>query len=72
MAQVATAHRIRELHDFGARSEQYLLETLNVRLTRDRRYDLTITKPRADILTHYLLASGLVDQLVAADSYRKG
>jgi DNA polymerase (family 10) len=30
-------------------------------MARDRRYGLAITKPCADALMHYLLASGLVD-----------
>ncbi|MEW1781272.1 DNA polymerase/3'-5' exonuclease PolX [Arthrobacter sp. NPDC080086] len=72
LAQAAAAHRIRELHGFGARSESRLLEALTARLTRDRRYSLAIAKPCADALTHYLLASGLVDQLVVAGSYRRG
>ncbi|MCO5414859.1 DNA polymerase/3'-5' exonuclease PolX [Ralstonia mojiangensis] len=72
LARAATAHRIRELHGFGPRSEERLLEALNARLARDRRYGLEIAKPCADALTHYLLASGLVDQLVVAGSYRRG
>jgi DNA polymerase (family 10) len=72
LARAAAAHRIRELHGFGARSEQRLLEALNARLARDRRYGLAIAKPCADALTHYLLASGLIDQLVVAGSYRRG
>ena len=72
LARAAAAHRIRELHGFGPRSEERLLEALNARLARDRRYGLAIAKPCADALTHYLLASGLVDQLVVAGSYRRG
>ncbi|HWV06048.1 DNA polymerase/3'-5' exonuclease PolX [Ralstonia sp.] len=72
LARAAAAHRIRELHGFGPRSEERLIEALNARLARDRRYGLTIAKPCADALTHYLLASGLVDQLVVAGSYRRG
>ncbi|MCT7318725.1 DNA polymerase/3'-5' exonuclease PolX [Ralstonia sp. CHL-2022] len=72
LARAATAHGIRELHGFGPRSEERLLEALNARLARDRRYGLEIAKPCADALTHYLLASGLVDQLVVAGSYRRG
>ncbi|WP_343661933.1 DNA polymerase/3'-5' exonuclease PolX [Ralstonia sp.] len=72
LARAATAHRIRELHGFGPRSEERLLEALNARLARDRRYGLEIAKPCADALTHYLLASDLVDQLVVAGSYRRG
>lgn len=72
LARAAAAHRIRELHGFGPRSEERLLEALNARLARDRRYGLAIAKPSADALTHYLLASGLVDQLVVAGSYRRG
>ncbi|MGN6261573.1 MAG: DNA polymerase/3'-5' exonuclease PolX [Ralstonia sp.] len=72
LARAAAAHRIRELHGFGPRSEERLIEALNARLARDRRYGLAIAKPCADALTHYLLASGLVDQLVVAGSYRRG
>ncbi|MCP1170847.1 DNA polymerase/3'-5' exonuclease PolX [Ralstonia chuxiongensis] len=72
LARAAVAHRIRELHGFGPRSEERLVEALNARLARDRRYGLAIAKPCADALTHYLLASGLVDQLVVAGSYRRG
>ncbi|MFT0736878.1 DNA polymerase/3'-5' exonuclease PolX [Ralstonia wenshanensis] len=72
LARAAAGHRIRELHGFGPRSEERLLEALNARLARDRRYGLAIAKPCADALTHYLLASGLVDQLVVAGSYRRG
>ena len=72
LARAVAAHRIRELHGFGPRSEERLLEALNARLARDRRYGLAIAKPCADALTHYLLASGLVDQLVVAGSYRRG
>ncbi len=72
LAQAATAHRIRELHGFGAKSEARLLEALTARLARDRRYGLAVAKPCADALTQYMLASGLVKQLVVAGSYRRG
>ncbi|MCO5398863.1 DNA polymerase/3'-5' exonuclease PolX [Ralstonia soli] len=72
LARAAAAHRIRELHGFGARSESRLLEALNAHLARDRRYGLAIAKPCADALTRYLMASGLIDRLVVAGSYRRG
>ncbi len=72
LAQAAIAHQIRELHGFGPQSEQRLLEAVNARLERHRRYGLVVAKPCAEALTRYLLASGTVEQLVVAGSYRRG
>ncbi|KHK58278.1 DNA polymerase III [Ralstonia sp. A12] len=72
LARAATAHQIRELHGFGAQSEQRLLEAVNARLERHRRYGLVVAKPCAEALTHYLLASGTVERLIVAGSYRRG
>ncbi|MGM3276337.1 DNA polymerase/3'-5' exonuclease PolX [Ralstonia sp. 24A2] len=72
LARAATAHQIRELHGFGPQSELRLLEAVNARLERHRRYGLVVAKPCAEALTRYLLASGTVAQLVVAGSYRRG
>lgn len=70
LAQAAAAHRIRELHGFGAQSESRLLDAVTARLEHHRRYGLVIAKPCAEALTRYLLASGTAEQLVVAGSYR--
>lgn len=72
LARAAAAHRIRELHGFGPQSEARLLEAVTARLERHRRYGLDIAKPCADALTRYLQASGKVEQLEMAGSYRRG
>jgi DNA polymerase (family 10) len=72
LARAAAAHRIREVHGFGPQSEARLLEAVTARLERHRRYGLLIAKPCADALTSYLHASGKIEQLVVAGSYRRG
>ncbi|WP_303678802.1 DNA polymerase/3'-5' exonuclease PolX [Ralstonia mannitolilytica] len=72
LARAASDHRIRELHGFGARTELRLLEAITARLARDRRYGLAVAKPCADALTHHLMASGDVERIVVAGSYRRG
>ncbi|MGC5887472.1 DNA polymerase/3'-5' exonuclease PolX [Ralstonia pseudosolanacearum] len=72
LARAASAHQIREIHGFGAQSEQRLLEAVASRLERHRRYGLVVAKPCAEALMRYLLASGTLEQLVVAGSYRRG
>ena len=72
LARAAATHQIRELPGFGAQSELRLLEATNARLERHRRYGLVVAKPCAEALMRYLQASGTVEQLVIAGSYRRG
>ncbi|WP_199030480.1 DNA polymerase/3'-5' exonuclease PolX [Ralstonia sp. ASV6] len=72
LAKAATTHQIRALHGFGTQSEQRLLQAVSARLERHRRYGLVVAKPCAEALTRYLQASGTVEQLVVAGSYRRG
>jgi DNA polymerase (family 10) len=63
--------RVRALQGFGAKTEQHILEQLQARMSEAKRFKLAIATQYAESFIAYLKASGGVEQIVAAGSYRR-
>lgn len=71
LRKAAQEGRVRTLQGFGAKTEQHILEQLKAGTSEEKRFKLAISTQYAEAFIAYLKASGEVEQIVAAGSYRR-
>ncbi|AOZ04360.1 DNA polymerase III (plasmid) [Cupriavidus sp. USMAHM13] len=71
LVQAAREHRVRQLHGFGARSEQRILEAVQAHVERNRRFDLRIAGETAGTLLRHLHRGAANGAYTVAGSYRR-
>ncbi|VVE27336.1 DNA polymerase/3'-5' exonuclease PolX [Pandoraea terrigena] len=72
LATAAREHRIGTLPGFGPRTEQRLLDAVQARLDRHRRFSLDIAMRAVEPLMAHLRETGAAQALAVAGSYRRG
>ncbi|WP_301234943.1 DNA polymerase/3'-5' exonuclease PolX [Pandoraea cepalis] len=72
LAAAAREHRIGTLPGFGPRTEQRLLDAVQARLDRHRRFSFDIAMRAVDPLMAYLRETGTAHAMAVAGSYRRG
>jgi len=71
LAKAARKGRIRALDGFGEKTETAILEAIEARAQKEKRYKIAAVKPTVDSLIGFLKeVSGVID-VVAAGSYRR-
>jgi DNA polymerase (family 10) len=63
--------RLRQLHGFGAKTEQNILDMLQAHAQQERRFKLAVAAQYAQSLVAYLRESKDVVEIVVAGSYRR-
>jgi len=71
LRNAAAQHRVRELHGFGERTEQAILEAVTARLAEQHRVKVSVAAQVADALLAQLAAVPGVREAVAAGSLRR-
>jgi len=71
LAQAAREGRIRELPGFGAKTEAHIIESIDARLNKSRRFRLAVAEQYAEPLLACLRATPGVDKVFAAGSFRR-
>jgi DNA polymerase (family 10) len=71
LQRAARDQRIRELPGFGEKSELNLLQSVEARLSKARRFKLAVAAQYADALAGYLRESAGVGEIVVAGSLRR-
>ncbi|VVE36213.1 DNA polymerase/3'-5' exonuclease PolX [Pandoraea eparura] len=72
LAAAAREHRVGMLPGFGPRTEQRLLDAVQARLDRHRRFSLDVAMRAVDPLMAHLRSCGAAQDLAVAGSYRRG
>ena len=71
LSSAARKGRIRALEGFGEKTEKAILEAIEARAQKEKRYKIAAVKPTVDSLIDFLKeVSGVID-VVAAGSYRR-
>jgi DNA polymerase (family 10) len=71
LAKAARKGRVRALEGFGEKTEKDILEAIEARAQKEKRYKIVAVKPTVDSLIDFLKeVSGVID-VVAAGSYRR-
>jgi DNA polymerase (family 10) len=71
LSSAARKGRIRALEGFGEKTEKAILEAIEARAQKEKRYKIVAVKPTVDSLIDFLKeVSGVID-VVAAGSYRR-
>ena len=63
--------RIQTLQGFGSKTEKQILQALEARAEKEKRYKLDAVKPVVDSLQEYLKSIAGVNQVVVAGSFRR-
>ncbi|HTQ75903.1 MAG TPA: DNA polymerase/3'-5' exonuclease PolX [Burkholderiales bacterium] len=71
LQRAARDGRIRSLHGFGEKSEASLLESVQARLSKARRFKLAVAAQYAEALAAHLRSSAGVGEVVVAGSLRR-
>ncbi|TNF61693.1 MAG: DNA polymerase/3'-5' exonuclease PolX [Deltaproteobacteria bacterium] len=71
LQRAATRQRIRELHGFGAKTEQRILEALRRRAQFERRHKISDVEDIADSYVAHLKAVQGVKEVIVAGSFRR-
>ena len=71
LRNAAQEGRVRTLQGFGAKTEQHILEQLQVRTGEAKRFQLAVAAQYAEAFISYLKASAGAKRVVAAGSYRR-
>lgn len=71
LSQAARKGRIRALDGFGEKTENAILEAIEARAQKEKRFKIAEVKPYVDSLLEYLQGVAGVSDAVAAGSYRR-
>jgi DNA polymerase (family 10) len=71
LSQAARKGRIRHLEGFGERTEKSILEAIEARAQKEKRYKIAAVKPTVESLVDFLKKVPGVIDVVAAGSYRR-
>ncbi len=72
LEQAARQGRLDELPGFGPKTQRHILEVIAAQRTSERRFLLSVARQYAEPLVSWLQASGVVDDIEVAGSYRRG